>query len=636
MLQRIHDSLAKWVAFVLLALVSVGFIFWRADFSTGRTATFAAKVNGENLSLTEFDRALQNQQNEYQQRYRTELSEEMRRELRRGVVENMIREAVLRQRAEEQGYRVSIKRLSDYVHSIPAFQVDNKFDQDVYRNRLQTIGMTELAFELKERDALAVTDLERGIADSTFLTPAEFRRYIELFNQRREIGYAMFPVDAFLARVTIDEPAIAAHYEGNQAKYQTTETVDFEYVDLALADIAATVDVSEEALRAAYEEEKDRFQTTEERHARHILIPIDKGDDEAARVKAAAIVERLGKGEDFAKLARELSSDTGSKAQGGDLGWLTRGTIGGPFDDALFSMQAGAISDPVKTDAGYHVIRLDEVRPGTVRPFEAVRDELAADLKTRRAEQTFDDRANRLTERAFDAYNELATVATEMNLPLKTLMAFPRTGDPAVFPNSAPVVQAAFDDQVVDSGRNSSLVELSRDHVLVLRVTAHHEPTPKPLEQVHDQIRDELKRARAQDLAEQAATAFLAAIEAPGADPSALAKQQNGTWMPPAVVERTNAAIPTEVLAAAFGLAKPPQGEVERQAVALANGNHAVLVLSSVQAGTPDSVAQSDRDQRQRQLADQSAYAELTGYVGSLREQATVRIPDDVLEPQQY
>jgi peptidyl-prolyl cis-trans isomerase D len=628
--------LARWIAFLLLGLVSVGFIFWRADFSTGRTATFAAKVNGENLSLTEFDRELQSQQNQYQQRYRTELSDEMRRELRRSVVENMVREAVLRQRADAQGYRVSDERLIEHIHSISAFQIDDKFQMDVYKSRLQTVGLSPTTFESQQRDALAVNDLEEGIAESTFLTPAEFRRYIELFNQRREIGYAMFPVEAFLGRVTVDEPAIASHYESNQAKYQTTETVDLEYVELALADIAATVDVSEEALRAAYEDEKDRFQTAEERHARHILIQVDKGDEDAARAKAASIAERLRKGEDFAKLANEFSADAGTKAQGGDLGWVTRGNLGGPLDDALFGMQVGAISDPVKSEYGYHVIRLDEVRPGTVRPYEAVRDEIAADLKTQRAEQTFDDRANRLTERAFDAYNELATVATEMNLPLKTLTGFPRNGDPATFPNGAPVVQAAFDDQIVDSGRNSSLVELSRDHVLVLRVTAHHLPTPKPLEQVHDQIRDELKRARAQDLAEAAAKAFLAGIEAQGADPAALAKQQSGTWTAPAVVERTNAAVPTEVLAAAFGLAKPAQGEVERQLVALANGNHAVLVLSSVQPGTPDSVPQTDRDQRQRQLADQSAYAELTGYVGTLREQATVRIPDDVLEPQQY
>ena len=634
MLQRIHDSLARWIAFVLLGLVSVGFVFWRADFGSGGTATFAAKVNGENLSLKEFDRELQAQQNQYQQRYRTELSEEMRRQLRRGVVENMVSEAVLRQRADAQGYRVSDKRLVDYIHSVSAFKADDQFSKALYDNRLATIGVSSTAFEAEQRQLLAVSDLTRGIAESTFLTPAEFRRYIELYNQRREIGYAMFPVEAFLSRVTIGDSDIASHYESNQAKYQTTETVDLEYVELALADIAATVEVTEDALRKAYEEERDRFQTMEERHARHILISIENGDEEAARAKAASIAERLRKGEDFAKVASELSADAGTKAQGGDLGWIARGVLPGPFEDALFGMQARAISDPIKSESGFHVIRLDEIRPATVRPFEAVRDELAADLKTRRAEQLFYDRANRLADRSFDAYNELATVATEMNLPVKTIKGFPRTGDPATFPNSAPVVQAAFDEQNVDSGRNSSLVELAEDHVLVLRVTAHNVAQTKPLAEVHDQIRDELKRDRAEQLAEQAAEAFLKAIEAPGADPAALAARGNGSWTAPASVERTNATVPTQVLAAAFRLAKPAPGEVEREQVALANGNHAVLVLSKVEAGVPESVPQTERDQRQRQLADQSANSELVSYVGTLREQATVRIPEDVLEPQ--
>jgi peptidyl-prolyl cis-trans isomerase D len=634
MLQRIHDSLARWIAFVLLGLVSVGFVFWRADFGSGRTATFAAKVNGENLSLTEFDRELQQQQNQYQQRYRTELSEELRRELRRGVVENMVREAVLRQRAEAQGYRVSDERLVAYIHSVSAFQAGDQFSKALYDSRLASIGVSSESFEAEQRELLAVNDLTSGIADSTFLTPAEFRRYIELYNQRREIGYAMFPIDAFLARVTVDDAAIASHYESNQAKYQTTETVDLEYVELSLADIAATVDVTEDALHKAYDDDRDRFQTMEERHARHILISIENGDEEAARAKAASIAERLRKGEDFAKLASELSADAGTKAQGGDLGWIARGVLPGPLEDALFGLQAGAISDPVKSDSGFHVIRVDEIRPATARPFEEVRDELAADLKTRRAEQLFYDRANRLADRSFDAYNELATVATEMNLPVKTIKGFPRTGDPEAFPNSAPVVQAAFDEQNVDSGRNSSLVELAEDHVLVLRVTAHNVPQTKPLAEVHDQIRDELKRDRAEQLAEQAAQGFLKAIEAPGADPAALAARGNGTWTAPASVERTNAAIPTEVLAAAFRLARPAAGEVKREHVALANGNHAVLVLSKVEAGVPESVPQAQRDQRQRQLADQSANSELVSYIGTLRDEATVRIPEDVLEPQ--
>ena len=226
MLQRIHDSSARWVAVILLGLVSIGFIFWRADFSNGRTATFAAKVNGENLSLQEFDREVQSRQNRYQQQYRTELSEDMRRELRRAVVEDMVREAVLKQRVEEQGYRVSNQRVVDAIKSISAFQVEGQFSKAIYDNLLATQGLSPARFEAEQRDELEVRDLQEGIFESTFLTPAEFRRYIELFNQRREIGYGLFSVDAFLGKVTIDEAAISTHYQSNQARYQTTETVD--------------------------------------------------------------------------------------------------------------------------------------------------------------------------------------------------------------------------------------------------------------------------------------------------------------------------------------------------------------------------------------------------------------------------
>ena len=633
MLQRIHDSWARSVMIVLIAFICLGFVFWRADFSGGGTATFAAKVNGENLSLAAFDRELQGRQNQYQQLYRTELNEEMRREMRRSVIESMVRDAVLKQRVAAMGYRVSNERLTQAIRSFSAFQVDGKFSMDVYRNLLSNQGLTPTGFEALQREELEVRELQAGIADSTFLTPAEFRRYIELFNQRREIGYASFPVDAFLGRVMIDDAAISAHYDSNQASYQTAETADLEYVELALADIAAAVDVSDDALRAAYDEERDRFATAEERHARHILIAVDNGDEDAARAKADALVQRLRNGEDFATLASESSTDAGTKAQGGDLGWIGRGMLVGPFEDALFEMQVGEVRGPVRSTFGYHVIRLDELRAGTTQPFEAVRDELVSELRTRRAEQQFYDRANQLGDKAFDAYNELATVASEMKLPLKTLAGFPRTGDTGAFTNSAAVVQAAFDEQMLESGKNSAPVELADDHVVVLRVTAHHVPTTKPLAEVHDQIKDELTRDRAEELAEEAASAFLAGVEQPSADPAALAQAHNGTWVPAAWVERTNSSVPTEVLAAAFALPKPMAGTVAREQVALANGSHAVLALSNVQAGSPETVTQTERDQRQRQLAEQSAYAELTSYVGTLREQATVRIPDDVLNP---
>ena len=342
---------------------------------------------------------------------------------------------------------------------------------------------------------------------------------------------------------------------------------------------------------------------------------------------------RLRNGEDFAAVAAEVSADAGSKAQGGDLGWVGRGMFPTSFEEAVFALEAGAISDPVRTDQGFHVIRVDEVRAGELQPFEAAREELAAELRTRRAEDEFYERANELGEKAFDAYNELTSVAEEMELPLKTLMGFPRSGDPTAFENGAAVVQAAFAEEIVDSGRNSELVELADDHVLVLRVAMRHLPVTRPLDEVREQIREELTRERAVELAEQAAEAFLAEIDSGGGDPAALAMARGGMWNPPAWVTRTDGNVPTEVLSAAFGMPKYAASTAQREIIALANGGQAVIQVTAVERGEPGTMSQQERDQRQRQLADQAARAEFTAYASTIRDKANVRVPPEVLDP---
>ncbi len=632
MLQRIHDSLGKWVVVVVLGLIAFSFIFWGVDFGLGGATTFAARVNGEEISLDDFNRELQARESQYRTIYRADVPDEVRRELRRGVIDDLVRTTALQQRVAEQGYRVSDERLTQSIREIAAFQIDGEFSLDMYRGQLANAGLTPTAFEALQRDSLALNELTNGVAASTFLTPAEFRRYIELFNQRREVAYALFEPEAFTASVAVDDTAIAERYENNQASYQTPETVDLEYIELALADVAAAVEVSEEDLRAAYDEERERFETVEERRARHILIEVADGQEDAARAAAEAAAARVRAGEDFAAVAAEVSADAGTKAQGGDLGWIGRGMLPGPFEEALFSMQVGEVSDPVLSEFGYHVIRFDELRAGDQQPFEAVRDELAAELRTRRAENEFYDRANELEEAAFDAYNELATVAAAAGLPLKTVVGFTRAGDPGVFSNAPAIVQAAFSDEIVDSGRNSELVELADDHVVVLRVTAHHVPMTRPLGEVRDQIREELTRERASGLAEEAAQSFLTEIEQ-GGDGAERAAAHNGRWNAPAWIERSDASVPTEVLSAAFGMPKVAAGATERELVALANGGQAVVVLTGVDAGQPGSLTQEEREQRLQQLADQSARAELNNYAASVGDAASVTIPDDILNP---
>lgn len=632
MLQSFRESIGRWVAIAILALIAVTFVFFGIDFSLTGT-TFAAKVNGTDIPLFEFEQELQRQQSEYQRLFRIDLSDDLRLEFRRNVLDQLVRTEALTQRAADAGFRVSDQRVGESIRSLTAFQVGGVFSVDVYRAVLNSQGLTPAGFEALQRRQLGLEELQNAIVDTTFLTPAEFRRYIGLVNERRELAYALFPVDDFLDQVEIDEAAVAAHHAANGALYMSEETVDLEYIELSSATVAAEIDTSEEALRRYYEEQQELFATSEERRTRHILMTVGEGGPEEALARANAALERARAGEDFAALAAELSDDAGTSGQGGDLGWIARGTIGGTFEDALFAMQVDEISDVVESDFGYHVLRLDEVRAGDLQTFEEVQDELRAQFQDEGADALFFERANQLADLAFDAFDELATVAGEMGLPLQTASGFPRNGDSSLFANSAPVVQAVFNLDTLESGTNSELIELADDHVVVLRVTAHELPAPQTLDAVAEEIREELARRAAEGLVSEAADAFVAAV-VPGAEDQAAAEEHGGRWNAPIWAERASPEVPTEVLAAAFGLGRPEAGNPTRELVPLVNGDRAVLLLSGVQAGEPEDIPRELRDERQRELAEQAAGIELAGYVEGVVDNATVRIPDEVLNPQ--
>lgn len=628
MLQAISDGIGRWVAGGIMGLIAVAFIFWGVDFTLSGT-TFAAKVNGNEIPLLEFERDLQNQQAQYQALYRLEITDDLQRELRRAVLERLIRSEALLQQVESAGYRVSDERLTAAIRTRSEFQVGGEFSLDVYRASLLNLGLTPAGFEVQQREQLSLLELQAGIMNSGFYTAEEYRRYVELYNQRREISYALFAVDDFLDQASVDEATILAHYEANKAAYYSEESVDLEYIEIQGAELAADVVVTEEELETYYEDEKYLYETEEERHARHILIGLDTEDAEAI---ASAVLTRLDEGEDFEALVAEFSEDAGTSGQGGDLGWVSRGLLVGPFEDTLFSMAVGAVEGPIETGFGYHIIRLDEIRPGEIRTFESVRDELAGNFQVRRAEQLFYDQASELADRVFDAFDELATVATQMDLPLRTFSGFTHNGTTSPFPVSAPVVQAAFSPEVLGQRENSGPIELADDHVVVLRVSAHHPPAEQPLEIVREEVEQELLRAAAQRLAEAASTEFLAEL-GQAEDLEAVAQELGGAWTAVAWVERTDGQVPTDVLATAFRLGKPQAGAEIRELVSVASGDYAVLVLSAVEAGQIDSIPRAEQARNSAQLAEQASMSELTGYAAEVRNEATIIIPDIVLNP---
>ena len=231
------------------------------------------------------------------------------------------------------------------------------------------------------------------------------------------------------ATVTVTDEQIQQYYERNKDQFLTPETVDLQYLELTREQAESNVQVTEQALKDYFEEIKDRFQTAERRRARHILITATDGlDDAAAQKKAEELAEQANAGADFAQLAKEHSKDPGSAEQGGDLGLAERGVYVGPFEDALFGMQVGEIRGPVKTQFGYHVLKLEEIEPGHQKTFEEARAEVEDEFRRERAQNSFYEATEKLSDAAFSALTELDSVAKTMNLPLREVKGFTREG----------------------------------------------------------------------------------------------------------------------------------------------------------------------------------------------------------------
>jgi peptidyl-prolyl cis-trans isomerase D len=667
MLQKIREGVGRWIAGAILGMIAIAFIFWGVDPSiTG--GAFAAKVNGEDVSLIDFERAYLSQQSQYQDLYRVEMSPDVQREMRLSALEGLIRNNALLQRVQSEGYAISDDRLIEEVRLRPEFQVGGEFSIDLLRSRLITEGISEEFFLELQREQLALFELQNGVARSVFITPTEFAKYVELYQQEREVGYATFEADNFSDQVELDESEILSHYENNLARFYSEESVDLEYIEILRSDIANEIEITEELLQGYYEDEQYRFQTEEERRARHILINSPQ-DDPEAEARASEVLSRLESGEQFDVLATELSEDAGTSGQGGDLGWVNRGLLLGPFEDALYAMEIGEVQGPIKTNFGYHIIRLDEVRAGDVQSFDSLRDQLALDYQNARAEELFYNTANDLADGAFDAFDELAGVAADVGYPLQTFNGFTRTGSVSPFGNSTLVTQTAFSAELLEQRENSSLVEIESDHVLVFRVIDHHPPAQQSLEVVQSSIEEELIQLASTSLAEVAAEEFLTQIAEVLSDNTlpqmtddeetvnvsdqqtdgmtvaeegsnrdaiseliALAIEQGGVWTETRWVERTDPVVPAEILGAAFRRPKT-QDQAMSQRVFLTGGDQAVFTVFGLRGGNEDSLSLNEQEQLKNQLGQQIATYELTSYVGEVRQQATVRIPEAIINP---
>jgi len=626
MLEDIREKSQGLTAKIILGLIILTFAVAGVGSYTNSVDTSVATVNGEAISQQAFNKAYQAQRGRMAQQF-GEMFDTLSNDanymanFRQGVLDNLINEKLIDQNSEALAIRVSDLRLKETIREMPEFQVDGAFDNNRYLAIINQAGFFQSSnFRDYLRVEMTRRQLSQALVATEFNLPYQEKLQHALQNQTRDIRFATISAEQFKANIELTDEEVNTYYLANQARFENKEQVKVDYISLNVADIAKGITVTDEDIAKYYQENLATFTETEQRRISHILIEFADGDadDESAKTKIEAILARLEQGEDFAALAKELSNDTFSGENGGDLEWLEPGVMEESFDEAALAIaNVGEISPLVKTSFGYHVLKLTDYKAEAVQALADVQAELRVKLSNDQAQEKFFTLQQEMARISFEFPDSLEDAASEVNVVIQTSPWLLRGGNTAPF-DQEKVIEAAFSEMVLQDNMNSDLIEVNDDVALVLRLNTFQEANIKPLTEVEEQIKVILVNQKATEKAQQTVDTLLADYNA-GTDITAQLTALNASFVNKEKVARYSPEIDQSISRTAFVLPQPVSGVVSASTVALSNGDLALVEVTAV--GVSEAAANPNLAQQQTSQLAQSAYQ---SFVNSLKVGAKI------------
>ena len=626
MLSDIREKATGPLALVILVVIALSFVFvgvaGNYNFLTG---AWVAKVDGEEIGVGYFEARYQNVVQGNPQLATAE--GEARDRIRRELLDSLIYEQLVQNFLNDNGYRIGDEQLVQSIRRIPEFQDETgQFNRDNYDALIAGSMRTDAQFEEQHRATMRQQQLQLAIGASGFVTPSEYRRYINLIGEERLVTLATFSPESVTEEIVIDEEALAAYYENNPTLFQRPESADIEYVLIDRAEVAQSIEIDEARLQQYYEENQFRYLQDEQREARHILITV--GDDEAAaEAEINDLYARVQAGESFEDLAREFSDDGGTASSGGFLGASTRAQLPGELGSAIFEMNEGDVAGPIRTSFGFHIIRLDRVLEQGSQPLDQVRAELLNELREQEAISQYQALENELGNALFDS-PDINDAAAAAGLELRTATGITRAGGEP-FGNNQPAIDAIFEEAVLTGGQTSDLIELDASRSAVFRVTRYNEQTRQPLVEVTDQIIGILTAEEAERILKERADALFLQVEA-GAEFRGTAEAAGATVSEPILLSRRDQEQDPAVRYSVFAAPKP-EGAPVRQVVRNSAGGYTVYSLDAVRPGDPRSIPLAERDEGKLFRAQDSGFRDFGAFLLTLRDNANVVVNEDAL-----
>jgi peptidyl-prolyl cis-trans isomerase D len=588
MLTKIREKAQGAFAIGLLAVICVPFALWGIqNYTDGASEAPVVSVGKKDFYQRDVNKAYEKYRQNFQGMNVDEAS------LKKQALDKLIKDEVLLQYVHDEGLAITDESTRTFVKTLPYFQIDGKFSEEQYKKLLSSQKMSSAQFVSEIKNALLMEQFQRSITDSSFATSYDVESFFKIQNQKRDVAYLTIAPQKLTEQPSEDE--ITKYYQQHLESYKIPEQLSVEYVELSSADMAKTIEITDEKLKVYYEEQKDQYTTPEARKISHILFTINSKQDEKTALDKANKAKEALKSKDFATLAAELSDDKITGKKGGDLGIITAGALEKSIEDAARTLKQGEVSNPVKSKFGYHIIKVTELTPAKVSPFETVKADVTKAYQKAQSEDVFYKAGETLTEVSYQNPDSLQPAADALKLTIKKSPLFTAAKGEGIAADEK-FRTMAFSEEVLQ-GNNSTPVELGADRVAVLHKLEHKPSSTRALKEVKADviaaILADKAKLQATELAQKIKTRLLA-----GENLDTIATETKQAVIKLPGFTRNNTSVPEELNQAIFKAAKPVVGKATAATVTLPTGENVVISVSKVTDGV-----MSEDDKKKMTLA---------------------------------
>jgi len=625
MLTNLRERFTGRFALVILALICLPFLFFGVpnDFIASEDV---ASVNDVKISQLFFENQYQNEMLRYDSEG-IEIPDEARIFVRQNVLNTLINTVLTELYIEDQGINISDEFVAKVIQASPEFMVNGVFSKDIYYKWLNERVIEPSDFEATQRRGIRKSQLERAVRATSFVTPSEYRRYLNLVGEQRKVSIAEIDLSILAEPIELLDDDIEEYYSSRSNEFLEPESIDFKYIELTRDQLNTNISIGEDEIRQYYEDSGSRFAQDERRQASHILILF--GENElASEEKAIEALQKISNGDDFSEIVLEYSDDDGTKQFGGDLGMLSKSQLPGALGDAIFSMNLNQISDIVRTDFGFHVIKLYDIQSDGKIQFDLVKNELEQELLEQKSNESFLDNERELADALFDAGN-IEELAQDLQFSVQTEIDFTTQGGGS-FGSNQLVIDALFDAQRSGDQDISDIIEVDSNRSIVFQIQKYNESQIKPLSEVKDTIISDMKIVSAEILANDIATR----LEDQFLNKGDIEETVNGldsVTLRNVFMNRASEDEDFMLQASVFGEKRPQEGQFRVGTVIMSNSNYAVYSLDESVYGVPETIPQEERDEARNQLNQQSGFSDYTALISELAVRAKISRNEEII-----